>query len=117
MLQLFQMNVAKVYQNVAYVAVVVYVCCTSPFPMFHLCFWTYCCKCIYLDIVYVSHICCKCFIWILRMFAMVFNYFSCAFQVFQQHVSNVSFVFRCMLQVLHLDASKVDQVLHMLQYT
>jgi hypothetical protein len=32
-------------------------------------------------------------------------------QVFQMHVSNISFVFFCMLQVLHLDISKVDQVL------
>ena len=30
-------------------------------------------------------------------------------QVFQTHVSSVSSVFFCMLQVLHLDVSKVDQ--------
>ena len=29
------------------------------------------------------------------------------------HVSNVSCAFRCMLQVLHLDVSKVDRVLHL----
>jgi hypothetical protein len=34
-------------------------------------------------------------------------------QVFQKHVSNVSFVFRHMLQLLHLDVSKLDQVLHL----
>jgi hypothetical protein len=33
------------------------------------------CKCVYLDITYVSHICCKCFICMLRMLAMVFKYF------------------------------------------
>jgi hypothetical protein len=61
MLQLFQMNVA-------YVAMVVHVSCKGLFLMFHLCFWTYCCKCVYG--------CCirfKCFIYTLRMFAMVFK--------------------------------------------
>ena len=32
-------------------------------------------KCVYLDVTYVSHICCKCFIWMLRMFSMVFKCF------------------------------------------
>jgi hypothetical protein len=49
------------------------------------------------------------------MFAMVFKCFRCFFKCFQTHVSSVSSVFRYMLQVLHLDVSKVDQVLHMLQ--
>jgi hypothetical protein len=47
------------------------------------------------------------------MFAMVFKRFYVFFQVFQKHVSNVSSIFRCMLQVLHLDVSKLDRVLHM----
>ena len=58
-----------------------------------------------------SHICCKCFIWMLRMFA---NGFKC-FHVFFESVSYASFeCFSCfirMLQVFHLDASKVDMVL------
>jgi hypothetical protein len=62
MLQLCQMNVAKIDQNVAYVAMVVHVCCKSLLQMFHLCFWMYYCKCVYLYVAYVSHICCKCFI-------------------------------------------------------
>ena len=37
-LQLFQMNVAKVDQNVAYVAMVVHVYCKRLFPIFHLFF-------------------------------------------------------------------------------
>ena len=37
---------------------------------------------------------------------------SCVLQVFQKHVSNVSFVFRRTLQLLHLDVSKLDRVLH-----
>ena len=36
-------------------------------------------------------------------------------QVFQTHVLSVSSIFRRMLQVLYLDVSKVDRVLHMLQ--
>jgi hypothetical protein len=45
------------------------------------------------------------FIWMLRMCC------NC-FQVFQTHALNVSSVFRRMLQVLYLDVSKVDRVLH-----
>ena len=59
-----------------------------------------CCKCVYLDVTYVSHICCKCFIWTLHMF---FNGFSSVFASVLRHV----------LQVLHLDVSKVDRVLHL----
>ena len=49
-LQLFQMNIAKIDQNVTYVAMVVHECCKGLFSMFHLCFWTYCYKCVYLDV-------------------------------------------------------------------
>jgi hypothetical protein len=38
-----------------------------------------CCKCVYLHVAYVSHICYKCFIWILGMFVMVFKCFSGVF--------------------------------------
>jgi hypothetical protein len=38
-----------------------------------------CCNCVYLDVVYVSGICCKCFIWMLCMFYMVFKCFSYVF--------------------------------------
>jgi hypothetical protein len=68
------------------------------------------------------------FIWMLHMFH---TYVACVlfrcvyvcngfqvfsgvlFQVFQKHVLSVSFVFRRMLQLLYLDVSKVDQVLHL----
>ena len=49
------------------------------------------CKCVYLDVAYVSHICFKCF------------------HMFQKHTSSVSFVFFCMLQALYLNVSKVDR--------
>jgi hypothetical protein len=40
-LQVFRMDVAKVNQDVAYVEMVVHVCCKILFPMFHLFFQTY----------------------------------------------------------------------------
>ena len=53
----------------------------------------------------VSSRCCICLQW----FLIVFQSFS---QVFQMLVSSVSSVFFSMLQLLHLDVSKVDPVLH-----
>ena len=41
-----------------------------------------------------------------------FKCFQVFLQMFQMHVLNVSSVFRRMLQVLYLDVSKVDRVLH-----
>jgi hypothetical protein len=37
-------------------------------------------------------------------------------QVFQTYILSVSFIFKRMFQMLHLDVSKVDRVLHMLQW-
>jgi sensor histidine kinase YesM len=54
--------------------------------------------------------CCICFAMAFQVF---FRYFL---QVFQMHVSSVSSAFRRMLQMFHLDVSKVDRVLHMLQW-
>jgi hypothetical protein len=53
MLQLFYIDVAKVDQDVAYIAIVVHVCYKCLLPMFHLCFW-----------MYVTSV----FIWMLHMF-------------------------------------------------
>jgi hypothetical protein len=59
-----------------------------------------CCKCVYLDVAYFTHMfasvlseCCVCF-------AMVSSVFQMSF--------------RCMLQVLYLNISKVDRMLHFL---
>jgi hypothetical protein len=49
------MDVAEVDRDVAYVAMVVHVCCTLLFPMFHPFFYI-CCKSAYLDVAYVSRI-------------------------------------------------------------
>jgi hypothetical protein len=67
MFQLFHVDVAKVDQNIAYVAIVVHVCYKRLFPMFHLFFrcmlqvrLSGCCICFthmlqvfYLDVAYV----------------------------------------------------------------
>jgi hypothetical protein len=64
--------------------------------------------------------CCTCFAYILQVFyldvafARAFSSgFVCFLQVFLTHVSSVSSVFRRMLQMFHLDVSKVDKVLHL----
>ena len=44
---------------------------------------------------------------------MFYNDFQVFLQLFQMHVSSILFAFRRMLQVLHLDVSKVDWVLHL----
>jgi hypothetical protein len=110
MLQVFHSDVTKVDRNVAYVAMVVHVCCKLLFLIFHLFFQTY-----------VANV----FIWVLHMFhtyvasvlsgrcvcfTIVFQVFSGVLQVFQMHVSSISSVFRFML---HLYISKVDRVLHL----
>jgi hypothetical protein len=81
-LQIFHMDVAKVDRDAAYVATVVYVCCKLLFQIYldvayvfttvssvaNFCsqcfiyFPNIRCKCVYLDVAYVSHIRCKCFI-------------------------------------------------------
>jgi hypothetical protein len=76
---------------------------------YFICFSDVCRKCVYLDVAYVSHIyVAKCFIWMLRMFTMVFRCFLSV----SAYVSSVLYVFFCTLQVLYLDVLKVDRVLH-----
>jgi hypothetical protein len=89
----FQTDIAKADRDVAYVAMVVYLCYKGLLPMFYLCFGDICCKCVYLDVAFVSHICCRHFICMLRIFAMIFKCFQKLFLVFQKHVSSVSSVF------------------------
>jgi hypothetical protein len=48
-LQVFYMDIAKVDRDVAYVAMVVHVCCKFMFSMFHS---DVCCKCVYLDVMF-----------------------------------------------------------------
>ena len=75
-----------------------------------------CCKCFYLDVAYVSHICCKFFyLDVAYVLQCLFKCFQMFWQVFQTHVSSISSVFRHMLQMFHLNVSKVNWVLYMLQ--
>jgi hypothetical protein len=53
MLQVFHTDVAKVDQDIAYLAIAIHVCCKRLFQMFHLFFQTY-----------VANV----FIWMLHMF-------------------------------------------------
>jgi hypothetical protein len=87
MLQLFHTDVAKVYQDVAHVAMVVHVCCKLLFSMFHLFFPTYVTSVFYLNVSYV-------FMHMMQVFylkvAYVYNGFKCFSSVFasiQTHVS------------------------------
>jgi hypothetical protein len=68
MFQVFQMDVAKVDRDVAYVAMVVHVCCKCLFLMFHPCFQAY-----------VASVLMLCFTHMSCMFAMVFKHFSGVF--------------------------------------
>jgi hypothetical protein len=64
----FHMDVAKVDQNVAYVAkCFLEACCKRLFKIFHL-FQMYVASVFYLDVVYVSHICCNSMFKIFQLF-------------------------------------------------
>ena len=112
MLQVFQMDVAKVDQDVAYVAMVVHLCSKCLPLMFHLFFHTYVISVFHSDVAYVSHICCKCFIWMLRMFC---NGYTRLFPGVSDVCCKCFNCFGRMLQVFHLDIAKANLVLHMLQ--
>jgi hypothetical protein len=81
--------------------------------MFHLCFSDACYKCIYLDVAYVSYICCIYLIW---MFVYGCNCLQLFFRCFSS-VLDLSFkclnAFKRMSQLLYLDVSKVVRVLHL----
>jgi hypothetical protein len=96
-LQVFHTDATKVYRDVAYVAMVVHVCCKLWFSMFHLFFrrmlqvcLTGCCICFH---TYDANA----FIWMLHMFTMVLSVLDTCF-----------FCFQSMLKLLHLDVLKLD---------
>jgi hypothetical protein len=73
-----------------------------------------CCKCVYLNVARVSHICCMCFILMLHIFCNdFFKRFQVFLQVFQIYVASVSTAFERISQMFHLNVSKVDRVLHL----
>jgi hypothetical protein len=79
LLKVFHMDAVKVDRDVTYVA--------RSVPNVLSAFSDVCCKYVYLDVAYVSHICYKCFICMLRMFIMVYRCFQVFVQIFQTHVS------------------------------
>jgi hypothetical protein len=87
MLQVLYIDIAKVDRDVAYIVMAIHVCFKCMFQMFHL-FQTYVASvlsgcCIYMHVTSICFKCskcfhthvCKCFIWMLHMFAMVFKCF------------------------------------------
>ena len=62
MLLVFHTDVAKVGCDVAYIAMVCTRMLQASVPNVSSVFLDACCKCVYLDVSYVSHKCCKYFI-------------------------------------------------------
>jgi hypothetical protein len=77
MLQLFHMDIVKVDRDIAYVAMVIHVCCKLLFPMFHLFFQAY------VAIVCLFG-CCICFTHMLQLFYLGVAYVLHGFHVFLQ---------------------------------
>jgi hypothetical protein len=79
MLQVFHMDVAKVDQDITYIAIGVHVCCKLLFLMFHLFFQMYVAS-VFIWMLYMFHTyVCKCFIGMLRMFLQWFQVFFMCF--------------------------------------
>jgi hypothetical protein len=106
MFQVLHADVAKVDQDVAYVAMIAHVCCKCLFPMFHLFFFRRMLQ------MCLSG-CCICFTYILQVFyldvAYVCNCLSCVFACVSGAYYECFSCFVCILQLFHLSVSKVDQ--------
>jgi hypothetical protein len=107
------MDIIKIDRDVAYVVMAIYVCCKSLFQMFHMFFQTYVASMfiwlLHMFHTYVASVlsrCCICFAWAFQVFfASVLDVCFKCFICLQKYVVNV-----------YLDISKVDRVLHMLQW-
>jgi hypothetical protein len=90
MLQVFRMDVVKADRDVAYVPMVVHVCCKCLFPIFHLfltCMLQVC----------LSG-CCTCFTHMLQVFYLDVAYVCNGFQVFFRCFVSVSDIcFKCFI--------------------
>jgi hypothetical protein len=113
MLQVFHIDVVKVDWDVAYVAMIIHVCCKLLFLMFHLFFKMYVASVfiwiLHMFYTYVASGFISMFVYVLQWLLKCFKVF---FQVFKMHVSSVSSIFRRILQIFYLDVSKVDWVLY-----
>ena len=92
MLQAFHTDVAKVDQDVAYVAIVVHVRCKSMSSMFHLFFH-----------MYVASV----FIWMLHMFH---TYVACVFSGCCLCLESFSSVFGCFRRMLQVCVSNISVI-------
>jgi hypothetical protein len=124
MLHAFHLDVAKVYQNVALVAVAIHVyfecifkCFISFFKRMFVSVSYGCCICFYTYEVFqvffcsVSYACFECFSCFVRMLQVFYLDDSKVDLVLQLVFTCVSSAFRDMLQVLHLNVSKVVRCL------
>ena len=68
-LQVFQIDVAKIYQDVAYVAMAIHACCKGVFQMFHLFFRSMLKVCLFWVLLYG---CCICFTMAFQVFFLCF---------------------------------------------
>jgi hypothetical protein len=123
-------DVAKLDRNVAYVAMAMHVCFEVYVP--NVSISDICCKCFHLDVAKVDldvaytcmlqvYVCFRCFICLLRVFYLdvvyILQWFSSIFRGFRKCFRQLFQLFHLssfyMLQLLHPNISKVDQVLHM----
>jgi hypothetical protein len=83
-------------------------------PQCFICFSYVCCKCVYLDVAYVfTHMLQVFYLDVVYVLQWFFKCFMCFFVSASTYVSNISSVFRLMLQVLCLNISKINWVLHL----
>jgi hypothetical protein len=87
MFQMFDIDVAKVDRDVAYVVVAANVGCKRCSQC--LFFFSDVGASMFIWMLRMFHICCNCFIWMLRIFAMIFKCFKEFLQVFQTYVVSV----------------------------
>jgi hypothetical protein len=92
-------HISENVANVAYVASVLETCCKCLFKMFHQ---TYVAIIFYLDVVYVSHVCCNS---MFQMFALFQSYVASGFML--QVASILSRCFMCFTHKLQVYVSNV----------
>jgi hypothetical protein len=86
------MDVVKVDHDVAYVAMVIHLCCKRLSPNVSSVFFKHMFQVCFIQMLHMFHIysvCCKCFIWMLLCFAMAANIF---FLVFRTYVASVFYI-------------------------
>jgi hypothetical protein len=92
MLHVFHLDVVKIDQDIAHVAMVIYVCCKYMFQMFQRFSEVYC-KCVFqmfqlfhLNVAYVVviiHICCKC---VFQMFYLFQTYVAVSIHIYSKRM-------------------------------